>query len=672
MKALVWRMMGLAAGVLLLASAVLSLQVLRDFEAGFAPLMSAADREVGVSILRTFEKALSAGIPFEALEGVVPYLDTVRRDHPKLVYLWITDPSGVQRYASTAPAFPDADRVQQQLRAWGDAPRSTVIGPYLHTVLPVEFSGRRVGWLHLGQRNDLAQQKLREVAVDVLTVLVVAVLAALELMRALLGMTLITPLARLRAALARLRDGDLDWALPTGSGAGWGRISQQLNTLVAALHTRYHGLSDGAAAAVRQRLGDTVRLRAAQAAPVPIVVAALDDIRWPFFLLIFADSLSLSFFPVYAAGFQSSAFGLSSQLTSSVPISVFMLVWALAMPWAGEWCDRVGYRRAFGWGAGITTLGLLLTASAQTFSDLLLWRALTAVGYGMVFVTTQAYVAQHTPAGQRTRGMAMFLSTFFAGSLAGAAVGGILVDRLGARPTFLLSALLSVLAALFVQHYLQARSGQGGPPRRLQWADVWALLRHRQFVSITFLTAIPAKIALTGFLYYSVPLYLQSIGASQAGTGRMMMAYGLVIIFLAPQIARLADRLGHRRLFVVAGGYLSALGMFVTYFDAGVLGLLISITGLGIAHAVGVSPQLALIGECCADAAKQTGQAALTGVFRLLERLGNVLGPLFAGVLIAHFGFQGAFYGVGLMSLLATTWFVLVWREAASAEGTSA
>ncbi|KAF0815371.1 putative MFS-type transporter YcaD [Andreprevotia sp. IGB-42] len=659
MKRLQIRLIALAVALLVVASAVLSLLALRDFETGLTPQMAAGDREIGASVLRVLDKALDYGVPFAELQGVDTFLDGVRHDNPKVDYLIITNGWGQALYNSRAKDLANRGELEDRLAHWTQGLTSEQVGPYLNTAIPIRSHGEQIGWLHLGQKADVARQQLNDVVLDLVTVLIVAGLVALELLRLLLTLTVATPVTLLHDFLAKVREGDFSWQLPRDYLGGVGKLNRHLNHVVKVINHRYQQLRT--AARQQGRITPTHGFRFLDKGERhTLYVTALDYIRWPFFLLVFSDSLSLSFFPVYAGQFYDPALGLSKQLTSSLPISVFMLVWALAMPWAGQWCDRVGYRRAFSVGAIITTAGLLLTAVSQTFFDLLLWRSITAIGYGAVFVTAQSYIANNTPAHQRTRGMALFLSTFFAGSLAGAAIGGILVDRLGDRPTFVLSALLSAAAAVFVARVIRRKSGGGASRKNLKLADFATLLRHKQFAAITFLTAIPSKIALTGFLYYSVPLYLKSVGASQSGTGRMMMAYGLAIIILSPQIARLADALGHRRWFVIAGGYAAAIGMFATYLNDSPLGVLISITCLGIAHAVGVSPQLALVGDYCKDAVEEMGQATTTGIFRLMERLGNVLGPLIAGALIASYGFKGAFYGVGLLILCTTTLFMLL------------
>jgi MFS family permease/HAMP domain-containing protein len=655
MKSLQWRLAALATLLLLMAALGFSLLVLRDFSARLEPQVEAVDGEIGNTVARVLNKALDHGVPFDRLVGAEAYLDSVRADNPKLHYLAISTPDGRLLYHSYAAGLAERGELEAGLAGWRQGAGSGAIGPYLNSALPLMAQGRQIGWLHIGQLADVARQQLRDIMLDVLTVLVVAALVALEMMRLLMTLAVGTPVALLRELMARIRRRDFQAVLPPDRLGGVGRLNRPLNRLVQELNRRARGLG-AAAAEAGQFHGD----KPAQV----LAVEALDYIRWPFFLLIFADSLSLSFLPVYAGHFYQAGLGLSPQLVSSLPISLFMLIWALTMPWAGQWCDRFGYRRAFASGAAITTAGLLLTAAAQHFYGLLLWRAVTALGYGTVFVTAQSYIANNTPAKQRTRGMAVFLSTFFAGSLSGAAIGGILVDRLGERPTFVLSALLSIAAAGFVLRFI--RPGHAAQIRKpLQLADLAGLLRHRQFSAITFLTAIPSKIALTGFLYYAVPLYLKSVGATQSSTGRMMMAYGLAIILLSPHVARLADVFGHRRWFVIAGGYAAALGMFVTWFNDSPFGVLLSISLLGVAHAIGVSPQLALVGDCCEDAVERVGLATTTGMFRLLERLGNVFGPLLAAVLIASYGFKGAFYGVGALILVTTTLFVAVGRRAA-------
>jgi MFS family permease len=330
------------------------------------------------------------------------------------------------------------------------------------------------------------------------------------------------------------------------------------------------------------------------------------------------------------------------------------------MPYAGACCDRIGFRKAFGLGALITTLGLVLTAFADSMLQLLLWRSLTAIGYGLVYVTTQAYITAHFPPAERTRGQALFLTTFFAGSLCGAAIGGILVDRLGFEKTFLLSGGLSAVASFYVLRFMSKTVAHSRTSKGLGLSDFGLLIRQRQFATITFLSAVPAKVALAGFLYYSIPLYLKELGHDQSSTGRIMMAYGLVIIMLSPLVAQFADRARHRWRFVMIGGYAAAIAIAMPLFVEGGMGAALAVIGLGIGHAIGVSSQMTLINDRCEAVVKEVGQAAAVGIFRMIERIGMLLGPIMLGAMIALSNFVNAFVVMAGLIFVATTAFTLL------------
>lgn len=679
------RLVLLVAAVLVLSAFLLSMLALRHFQDDLPPEMARTVTVVSHSAAQVMRKAFDYGVPFDRMVGVPEFLDAARKDNPGIAYMLVTDLQGNVLYENGYAALSADLALRRIVKVAQTEPLTETAGQFFNTSVPLVFKQQRVGTLHLGQRVALVEQKLREVSYDLIAVVVVAGLIALELLRFVLTFVIATPAEAMRRFLVQVRAGDFSAYLPHDNLGGIGQLSARLNAIVATVNRRYQALQ--AAAATRmadgrqlgQQLADTLtgyRFHAPGERRT-LAVSALDHIRWPFFLLIFADSLSLSFFPVFVGQFHSPDMALARTFVIGLPISVFMFTWALSMPWAGVWSDRVGHRKAFVAGAIITTVGLISTACSQTLYDLLLWRSLTALGYGLVFITTQSYVTNNTPPAQRTRGMAVFLSSFFAGSLSGSAIGGILADRLGHAPTILLSGLLSAAAALFVLRFLHANTGAAPASRKnLSFNDFKLLLRNKKFVAITFLAAVPAKIALTGFLYYTAPLYLKLLGNNQSTTGRVMMAYGLAIIVLSPFVAKLADRYGRLRWFITLGGFAAGGAMFTVYAFDSTAGLLAAITLLGIAHAIGVSPQLALINDFCKEVVQEVGSGTATGIFRLIERLGNVCGPVIAGLLISQFGFNGAFFGMGMVCLVCTScftamffWFERPLRGAAPAPG---
>jgi MFS family permease len=87
--------------------------------------------------------------------------------------------------------------------------------------------------------------------------------------------------------------------------------------------------------------------------------------------------------------------------------------------------------------------------------------------------------------------------------------------------------------------------------------------------------------------------------------------------------------------------------------------VLFSIVLLGTAHAIGVSSQLTLITEICKDAGDRIGLGTVIGIYRLIERLGNISGPLVSGALIAAFGFSKAIAGIGVITVSGSVIFTL-------------
>lgn len=140
------------------------------------------------------------------------------------------------------------------------------------------------------------------------------------------------------------------------------------------------------------------------------------------------------------------------------------------------------------------------------------------------------------------------------------------------------------------------------------------------------------------------------------------MAYGLAIVLISPLSAWLGDKLKKKTLFIVFGGGLSALAILSVYMIPGIYGMFTGVLLLGIAHAVGVSPQLSLLTE----KVKLKGGLTLgktIGIFRLTERIGNIAGPLVAATLISLMGFQDSFLwlasGVGASLVLLVILYML-------------
>lgn len=398
--------------------------------------------------------------------------------------------------------------------------------------------------------------------------------------------------------------------------------------------------------------------------------SAVGGMRAALFLFMLAEELSRSFLPLYTRDLYTPVPGLSETLMMGLPIGLFMFLVAVFTPFAGAWADRFGSRRTLLLGTLPAVAGFAGTAMAGSLAELLLWRGACALGYAVMFIGAQGFVARHTPADRRARGMAQFVAAVIVAGLCGAPLGGILADQFGYRATFVVSALLALAAAAAVT-LLPADPVERVRRRPFHMGDAAALLGNPRFLALLMFSSVPTKLMLTGYLFYLVPVSLHAAGETPAGIGRLMMTYGLIIVLLGPWVSKMADRTGRHALFAGLGGLIGGAGTLAILHEQGVAGILIGIAALGIAHAFNNATQLALVPEICRADCARMGESSVFAVYRLLERGGSVIGPLLAAALADRFGIQAALVALGVIGMLCGTAFCVVFLLTPSTDPTA-
>jgi MFS family permease len=356
--------------------------------------------------------------------------------------------------------------------------------------------------------------------------------------------------------------------------------------------------------------------------------------------------------------------GFSPQVIIGLPIMLFMLIVALGQPYLGSWSERVGRRRAMLMGASIATVGFAATSLAINLYDLLLWRSLCALGYAMVFVAAQGYVLDRTGHSNRAQGFALFIGAIMVATVCGPSIGGILADNIGFRLSFAVSAVMALVSILAIARLpaVEVRSPAARPTRAPRMREIMALIMNKRFMTLTGLAAMPAKVILTGVCFYLVPLYIVSIGNTSAMAGRMLMVYAVMMVMIVPLSATLSDNSMRRDRYVSIGLIISGLSGMLLLISDSFLVLFGVVFLLGLGQALSIAAQSALVTEHCPEEIRIYGHDAVYGVYRLLERLGNAMGPLIASLLVIFWGYQGAFVAISAMVLVCGIAFTIATR----------
>ncbi len=383
-------------------------------------------------------------------------------------------------------------------------------------------------------------------------------------------------------------------------------------------------------------------------------------IRPATFIYIYSAALCYSFIPLYMQQIYQPIAGLSRQVVLGLPLTIEMLAGGLILIPVGHWIDRRGWHQPFIAGIILSIGGAILSALAAQPLTFMAARGVTGIGYGMVWMSAQGCVLLQAPPAQRARALSNVVAGIFSGIICGNAVGSMLAQHIGYCRVFFVAATVGSISLLFtlvfMRRYFIAPSQSekiiAQPDNKLS-----LLLRDRKAMTIFTCSLLPYSIAMVGILYYISPLYLHQIGSSQATIGRVIMLFGLCMIFIAPRVSALADRIADKRLFVYAGGILasSSLIIFICGNSFWIVPTAVLLFGLSVSVS-GASRNLLTIGL---PVSNKIGTTRVIGVYRSVDKIAQALGPLFFALLLSVMDIPHAMATAGGLYFLLT--LLLMW-----------
>jgi sugar phosphate permease len=186
------------------------------------------------------------------------------------------------------------------------------------------------------------------------------------------------------------------------------------------------------------------------------------------------------------------------------------------------------------------------------------------------------------------------------------------------------------------------------------------MLGNRRLQVLILFAAIPAKLILSGFLYYLTPMILLQSGATTAETGRVIMLYGLVAILTGWAVAKWTDKSQNETRAVGIGGGLTAAGLLLAGWLPEYALFAVAVALLGLAQATSIPAQLSASLKLSKDFTKDHGTGPVLAVLRLAERLGGAAGPLLAAGLTLLVGTTQAVLIFGVFAAVSVLCFELL------------
>lgn len=369
------------------------------------------------------------------------------------------------------------------------------------------------------------------------------------------------------------------------------------------------------------------------------------------FLCMFAIDLSLSFVPLRLGELNPNLFGLPPDVVLGLPVSAEMFMVGLAIMLGGFWSEKAGWRPLLLAGVAVVALGNL--ASGLTAHPLLYIasRGLAGAGYGLLNLAAQLFVLANSRPDQRAGNLAAVFAGLFAGALCGSASGGLIADRLGYAAVFLVAAALLALTGLILWRVLPRQDRIisdriSTPKTQPSWRDILTFVTDPRMAALLFLNIVPSAFVTVCLFQFFVPVSLHQGGASPADIGRVVMIFPLVIVYLGPLFGRLVDRSRHKYRPLALAGLIAAGGVAVLLPTDGILAATLAVLLLGLSNAILSNAQGAYALEL--PATQRFGSARAMGLYNVAERLGQVIGPVSLGTVLAVWGRDA---GLGVMAV---------------------
>ncbi|MGF1734172.1 MFS transporter [Photobacterium satsumensis] len=675
----------------LFASILSALYTLAEFNFSIKPELLKKANLVAQLVHDDVELAISAGVPLEQIKGMDSYLDEAISNYPELNFIAVRQTVkgvlGVEHhrilYKGGTLTSGDAQNTQQfavtsteYLNA-SFAERMSIAIKALPSVLSIPFSGAApksdVFHLELARTNELnaivlvglnatyIQSQLLDIFFDIAIVLIAVLLVCFEVVMVVVMVYISGPLEESETILKRQINGDFSVNEQTSKRGTIGTFSNKLNRDSKQLQIKFTTLfnylsshkpstdSKQESASLRKNL-KSIAERFNLQQKLQVRKGDIVDARIPLFVFSFGEELQKSFMPLYVAEFYEPNSWISQGMMLGLPISIFMFVIAAFTPFAAKLVDRFGQKRLFLLGLIPAIAGYLGCAYATNSMDIVVSRGVTALGYAVITISCQSYIAAVVTSENRAKGMAIFVGVLMTATMCGTALGGIIADRIGYQPVFLISAILAAFAGVLAWRMFSAEIETANGNVTQKKGGLFLLAKNIRFVAVVVCCAIPAKIVLTGFLYFLVPLYLVSLDASQSEIGRIMMIYSLVIIPLSPIASGIADKTQKTRELIVLGTVLSGVILLSLYGEASLFKILLAVTLMGVAHSILKAPLIACALEA-SEATPEVGRTEVLGILRTAERIGSVLGPIIVASLLAfgNYGFAMAVVGAGIV-----------------------
>jgi MFS family permease len=320
---------------------------------------------------------------------------------------------------------------------------------------------------------------------------------------------------------------------------------------------------------------------------------------------------------------------------------------------AGAWSDVLGRRPLLIMGALMFALMPFTYLGIGSLTILVPLRFLHGSATAIFGPVASATLSDVAPPHRR----ATWLSTYSSIQGAGQALGPVLAGWWLSIGRYDLAFITAGVLGLIALAIVVATPPSGGPPPTS--ASGWRLFAQgidavvRDPLILLTGSAQAAQFVLNGTLNAFAPLFARDLfGFSLAVLGVLFGLQTLTTLAARPITGAVSDRIGRRPLIVLG---LTTCGGAVLLLSVAANGVVL--VAAILIYAVGVAATTSATSAYITDLARGRRYGAAHGVFGTIYDIGDALGPIAAGLLVARVGYPRMFQLVGTFAVFAAVVF---------------
>ena len=319
---------------------------------------------------------------------------------------------------------------------------------------------------------------------------------------------------------------------------------------------------------------------------------------------------------------------------------------------AGALSDVLGRQRLLMAGALVFALAPFTYLGAASLAMLIALRVIHGNATAVFGPVASSAVSHLAPPAERGRWLSAYASVQGTGQALGPLIAGYLIATGGYDLAFIASGLIGVGAALALAGWSLE---DPVPPTAARWSSFTTGLREVLGHRLVLLTsaAHAAQFVMNGSLSAFLPLYGRDvIGLTTPQLGWLFAAQTITTLAVRPLVGIASDRLG-RRGAIVAGLATSSVALWSLTASQGPWLL----AGAVMVYAAGVAATTAATSAFITDITRRARYGAAHGVFGTIYDVGDALGPIVAGLLVATLDYAWMFRVMGLVGIAAAAVF---------------